>query len=906
MIALAQAQSPPRSLPKNREAEQVVLGCALLEPEGVVPQLLDRLKSDQFYWQAHRLVYQALSELFDRGEPIDLVTVGNRLEEKGQLDQLGGRAYLSELLGQVTTTTSAPYYAQIVAKKALLRQLVETGMEISELGFQEEQEPEKLLDQAEERVFRLSRRQAKQSYHSIGEVLREHIGTLEKLQDPKHGLVTGLSTGFKELDKRTTGMHPSELIVIAGRPGMGKSAFAAAIARHVALEEGKAVGLFSLEMSKEQLVERLLCSEARINLLRLRGGHLGADSDAWRRIMQAANRLQGANILLDDTPAISIMELKAKSRRMKAEYDLDLLIVDYLQLVEGGGRADVREQEVAYISRSLKSLARELNIPVIALSQLSRAVERRDSKRPRLSDLRESGCLTGDTLITRADTGEQITIGQLAESGERPPLWTMDEQFKLRVTRPSRIFPSGRKVVYRLQTTSGRTIKASANHPFWTLCGWRRLSELMVGDRLAVPRRFELHLRDDQLDSDRIKLLGYLIGDGSYLAKRSIHFTNKELLLVQEAAECARQAFALAPKIREERCCKDGRTRSWYDLHFYSATRLARGRHNPLLKFLEELGIYDQRSHEKQIPQAIFKLPRQRLALFLNRLWTTDGSLSKSSGQWRLYYATTSSALAHQLQHLLLRFGIQSRLQHIRNDYRVHINGAEHQLQFCREIGFSGAKAEKVRLAMVELSEVQPNPNCDALPREIWRWIDETRRERGIPWRRFAQLLGMSYCGSTLIKHGVSRKRLARINGFLHDDYLAKLTESDLLWDEIRSIEEIGEHDVYDMSVPGTHNFVANDIIVENSVEQEADVVMFIFRKDYYDDQKHEGEQDDEEGRLAGNGQRQESQVSETELIIGKQRNGPTGSFTLMFHKTYANFYEPTPFGAPPPGRTPF
>ncbi len=368
-----------------------MLGCALLEPEQVVPLLLERLTADQFYWRAHRLVYQAIVELFDRAEPIDLVTVGNRLEETGQLTEVGGRAYLSELLGQVTTTTSAPYYAEIVAKKALLRLLVEAGMEISELGFHEEDDLEQLLDHAEEKVFRLSRQQIKQGYHAIGEVLREHITTLEKLQDSKQGLVTGLSTGFRELDKRTAGLHPSDLIVIAGRPGMGKSAFATAIARHVALHEGKTVGIFSLEMTREQLVERLLCSEAQINLLRLRGGYLGADSDAWRRIMQAANRLQSAKILLNDTPAISVMELKAQARRMKAEHGLELLIVDYLQLVEGGAKVEVREQEVAHISRSLKSLARELNVPLIALSQLSRAVERRDSKWPRLSDLRESG-----------------------------------------------------------------------------------------------------------------------------------------------------------------------------------------------------------------------------------------------------------------------------------------------------------------------------------------------------------------------------------------------------------------------------------------------------------------------------------------------------------------------------------
>jgi replicative DNA helicase len=390
-----------RSLPKNREAEQVVLGCALVEAETVMTRLTERLRPQHFYFRAHRLIYQTLLELFEGGQPIDLITVGNRLEEKDTLADVGGRAYLSELASSVTTTTSVGYYAEIVMKKALLRELAQVGQEIAELGYREDQELPKLLDIAEEKVFTVSRQTLKQSYHPIGEILHEHLDVLEKLQDPRRDTVTGLATGFKELDKRTAGFHPADLIVVAGRPSMGKSSFVFSIARNVALEDGQSVGIFSLEMTKEQLIERLLCSEARVNLLRLRGGYLGADSEAWRRIMHAANRLQKSRILIDDTPAISVMEMKAKARRMKSEHGLDLLIVDYLQLVEGGGRADVREQEISYIARSLKGLGRELGVPVIACSQLSRAVERRDSKKPRLSDLRESGEIeqTADVVL---------------------------------------------------------------------------------------------------------------------------------------------------------------------------------------------------------------------------------------------------------------------------------------------------------------------------------------------------------------------------------------------------------------------------------------------------------------------------------------------------------------------------
>lgn len=390
-----------RSLPKNREAEQVVLGCAIVEAETVLPLLTEKLKPQQFYFRAHRTIYQTLVELYDQGQPIDLITLGNRLEEKGVLADVGGRAYLSELLASVTTTTSVGYYADIIVKKALLRELTQVGQEIAELGYREDQELDKLLDAAEEKVFQVSRQTLKESYQAVGEILHDHLDLLEKLQETGRSSVTGLSTGFRDLDRRTAGFHPADLIVVAGRPAMGKSSFVLSIARNVALHENKSVGIFTLEMTKEQLIERLLCAEAGINLLRLRSGYLGADSEAWRRLMMAANHLQKAKILIDDTPAISVMELKAKARRMKAEHGLDLLVVDYLQLVEGGSRVEMREQEISYIARSLKSLARELQIPVIACSQLSRAVERRDSKRPRLSDLRESGEIeqTADVVL---------------------------------------------------------------------------------------------------------------------------------------------------------------------------------------------------------------------------------------------------------------------------------------------------------------------------------------------------------------------------------------------------------------------------------------------------------------------------------------------------------------------------
>jgi replicative DNA helicase len=403
-----------RPLPKNREAEQVVLGAAMLETDSVIPQLLQTLQPDDFYWKAHQIIYRVILELFEGGKPADLITVGNRLDELNKLDEVGGRAYLSELLTKVTTTASVPYYAEIIKKKAILRALIEAGHKITELGFQEESELEPLLDAAEEKIFQISRFQLTHNFYLIRDFLHEHLERLEKLQrDPSQHAVTGLPTGYKRFDEMTAGLQPSDLIVIAARPSMGKTSLALSLARNMALRFGKCVGFFSLEMTKEQLLERLLCAEARINLHRLRGGYLQTDSESWRRIIHAASKLQNSKIIIDDTPSISVLELKAKARRMKSEHNLDILFVDYLQLVEAGAHADVREQEVAYIARSLKALARELNIPVVALSQLSRAPER-PPRRPRLSDLRESGEIeqTADVVIFlyREDAGSEESL----------------------------------------------------------------------------------------------------------------------------------------------------------------------------------------------------------------------------------------------------------------------------------------------------------------------------------------------------------------------------------------------------------------------------------------------------------------------------------------------------------------
>ena len=387
-----------RELPKNIEAEQVVLGSAILEPEGTIPVLVEKLLPEYFYQRRHRVIFRTIRELFDRGEPSDIVSLANRLEERGEMERAGGRMYLNELIDRVATTASLEYYAEIVKRKATLRSLIEAGGRIAELGYDEVSETDEVMDRAESLIFDISSRDSAGSYSLVSDFLYEHIDKLEELhRDPNRHTVTGFSTGFPRLDELTSGLQRSDLIIVAGRPGTGKTSFALALARHIAIREKAGIGVFTLEMAKEQLLERLLCGEGKVNLHQLRGGYIS--SAKWRDLATAAGKLRKATIVIDDTPGASILEIRAKARRMASQHKIDMIIVDYLQLIEGAVRSDVREQEIAHISRSLKRLARELNVPVLAVSQLNRAVEQREKKYPRLADLRESGAIEQDADV---------------------------------------------------------------------------------------------------------------------------------------------------------------------------------------------------------------------------------------------------------------------------------------------------------------------------------------------------------------------------------------------------------------------------------------------------------------------------------------------------------------------------
>jgi replicative DNA helicase len=381
--------------PQAMDVEVAVLGAMLIEKEAI-SKAIEILDDTAFYKPAHQSIYRAMMALFERSEPVDLITMTEELRRRGELEKIGGEYYLTELTSQVSSAANVDYHAHIILEKALMRQLIHSSSEVINRAYSETEDALGLLDEAEQKIFDISEQRMKKSFVSMNTAVHKTMDVLQSIHG-KHSGVTGVPAGFADLDSLTGGFQQSDLIIVAGRPSQGKTALALSIARNASVLHDIPIGIFSLEMSVQQLVMRLMCAEARVDAHKVRTGRL--PEDEWKKLSTSVGRLYKAKIFIDDTPGLGILELRAKARRLKVEHDIGLVIVDYLQLMQGPKNAQSREQEISAISRSLKALAKELNLPVVALSQLNRAVETRGDKRPALSDLRESGAIEQDADV---------------------------------------------------------------------------------------------------------------------------------------------------------------------------------------------------------------------------------------------------------------------------------------------------------------------------------------------------------------------------------------------------------------------------------------------------------------------------------------------------------------------------
>jgi replicative DNA helicase len=651
-------RSAGRVPPHNLEAEESLLGAMLLSRDAITAAVEARVDATDFYKPGHGHVFEAVMALYGQGEPVDPVTVAEELRRAELLDALGGRATLLRIQAGTPASANAAHYASIVNELALLRRLIAVAGDIAEMGYDAPDDVTETLDRAESLVFEVAERRVAESLTGISDALQATLDQLESMYG-RDDDITGVPTGYADLDDLLLGLQPATLVTVAARPGAGKTSFALGAAANVALESRQPTLFFSMEMGNLELTKRLLAGESRVDARKLWTGNI-PEAD-WTRLSHAVGRLAEAPLFIDDNPHCTVMEMRAKARRVKARHGgLGLIVVDYIQLMSSGvRRAENRQVEVSELSRGLKILARELDCPVMALSQLNRQLEYRQDKRPMLADLRESGCLTADTVVSRADTGGRVTMGELLARGERDiPVYTLDEHYRLVPGLMTHVFPSGVKRVFELRLASGRRVTASANHPFLTIDGWARLDELAAGSRIAIAR---------------------------------------------------------PPRF-------DGRGPTW-----------------------------------------------------------------------------------------------------------------------------------------------------DVIPKDIWDYI----RHKAMPSlsvtdRDLVERLGIRLRGTSLSEHGLSRGVMAQVARVLSDPLLRDLAESDVLWDRIVGITPRGEQPVFDATVTGTHNFLANGIVAHNSIEQDSDVVCFIYRDEIYNPES--------------------DQRGTAEIIVAKHRNGPTGSTRLAFLDHFTKF----------------
>ncbi len=562
------------------------------------------------------------------------------------------------------------------------------------------------------------------------------------------------------------------------------------LCRSASIKHGMTSAIFSLEMSRNEITMRLLSAEARIAMNHMRNGHM--TNDDWSRLARKMGEVHSAPLFIDDSPNLTMMEIRAKSRRLKQRHELRLLVVDYLQLLSSGKRVESRQVEVSEFSRQLKLLAKELDVPIVAISQLNRGAEQRTDKRPLLSDLRESGCLTADTRLMRADTGAEISLGELLAQDLRDvPVWTLDDRLKLVPRTLTHAFPSGVRETFRVRLASGRTVDATANHPFLTYDGWQPLGELTAGSRVGVLRHVPSPLETTSWYDDEVVLLAHRLGDGSF------------------------------------------------------------ERRHPM----DLLGL---RGHERCVPDGVFGLPNHQVGLFLRHLWATDGCVGWDAavGQARICYASTSRRLLDDIARLLLRFNIVCRIQRAtkagyRDGWHLLVHGVDNRRRFCSEIGVHGLRGEKVRDVLRHIADTKVATNLDTVPEQVWDKVRSVLHEK---------------------QHAASRSRLSTVATLLGDADLEVSATNDVFWDRVVEIEPLGERDVYDATVLGNHNFVANGIALHNSLEQDADMVILLHREDAYE--------------------KESTRPGEADLIVAKHRAGPTDTIVVAFQGHYSRFVD--------------
>jgi replicative DNA helicase len=861
-----------RTPPFSEEAEQAVLGGLMLDKQAW-DNVGDVITPDDFFRPDHKLIFESIAALCAEAQPCDPVTVSEHLARLGKLNDAGGLAYLGTLTRDTPGAANARAYAEIVKERALLRSLVTVGGEIASSVWNEEGETARdLVEQAERKIFAIAEGSSRgKGYVSAKQALPALIDQIDDLYNNPNK-PRGLPTGFIDFDAKTGGLRPGDLLIIAGRPSMGKSTLAINMAEHAALKEGvrASVAIYSLEMPAEQILTRMLSSVGSVHLGNIRSGKLSEDD--WPRITGATKQLQDAKIFIDDTPALTPTELRARSRRIKREHGLDLIVVDYLQLMTVPGTKENRATEISEISRGLKALAKELSCPVIALSQLNRGVEQRENKKPVMSDLRE--CVAGDTLVCLTD-GRRVPIKDLV--GQQPEVWALDDEKNLVPAKAEIVWSTGAKPVFDLKLASGRKLRATADHRVMTGERWKTVADCAPGDRVAIARKYPEVQAPIVWPEHWLVLLGHLVGDGSYLTHQPLRYTT--------ASEENSAAVAKSAELFGSTVTRHPGVGNWHQLVISGNGN--RWHSSGVGKWLKELGIFNQRSQEKHLPGEVFQLAKPQVATLLRHLWATDGCVSLRSagvrGSPRVYFSTCSETLASDVAALLLRLGIVARKRVVRYPksrpvHTVDVSGREDQMLFATQVGGFGPRAAPVQQLIEYLAKIRANTNVDTLPKSVFRSVKGRMIERNISAREMAAMRGTAYGGESHFQFSGSRTLIAEYADLLDDKVLAEWAKCPLFWDRVVSVEPAGDVETFDLTVPNYHNWLADGLTTHNSgaIEQDADMILLIYRDEVYN--------------------RETPKKGVAEIDLAKHRNGEIGEIRLTFkgaNSRFENYVDP-------------
>lgn len=850
----ARAPAPERLLPQSIEAESGILGCILLSPNECMAECIAKLRPGPsvFYDLRHQEIYKAFVQMFEAKQAIDTITVLDHFKNRGGIEQVGGLAYVAGLPDTVPSAANLGFYLDTVLEKYLLRQLAQHCSDFAGKVYDHHGEADDLIEQFESSAMSIANSVQGEADSTIKELVKDRLSFYEQCEIRGGGLL-GLSTGYPDLDRMIDGMKPAEMIVIAARPSVGKTTLAMNIAENLAIDQKIPVGVFSLEMSREALVGRMISSRSRVNERTLTRGK--SDDADKKRIFVHGTKVAHAPIFIDDTGGMTITQLRAKARRMVQKEGTKLFVIDYVQLLRSARNRPNQQEEMSDVSKGVKAMTKELKVPVIAICQLNREIEKERNRKPRMSDLRE--CLSVKESLLFTSSGVQYNMDSLMNTY---CLNTGNIGLK-----DSENIPKREAETIQLNMSSGRSVICTPSHLMLTDRGWVEARKITRDHAIAATRR--LQEPDGTIPIPEAKWIGWMLGNGSTVGYSSPSFICSCSKVASDFCAQSKLLFGVDPKPHKHRCKKVYQ----FDLTA-STVRTPEG--NPVTKWLKSHDLWGRRSYEKVIPQWFMEqADNTSISELLAGLYETDGSVFLSPCPV-VKFSTTSKLMAMQVIWLLNRLGVFGRiddgLMNAKSNYKCYSitikDGTEIERfrRAVRLVGRKGGTLESIK------AKTRGSNQGDRVGGWVSREIGKISKQNNISWRSLGYRDQGRRISQAWLKRVITRfSELGINNGRLIE--LAQLVNENIFWDRMKSVSSAGKQPVFDRYVPEAANFICNGIIVHNSgqLEQDADIIGMLYSTDPDPDSK---------------------EIIPVNLLIVKQRNGPRGDVPLVLHKTITRF----------------